>query len=146
MNCIAKHKCTASQKLNTRRRGEKLNATSHGSSLILSGVCLTVVSRARTYIVYLCILWFILCEARKASENRLCYLNIWVLKCSRFVFVFIIFSRCRKWAILRRWLVHVRWFPCSLRDRLFSVRINGEARSIIVLACQVGPGTSRSLR
>ena len=69
-----------------------------------------------------------------------------VLKCSRFVFVFIIFSRCRKWAILRRWLVHVRWFPCSLRDRLFSVRINGEARSIIVLACQVGPGTSRSLR
>ena len=31
MNCIAKHKCTVSQKLDTKRRGEKLNSTSHGS-------------------------------------------------------------------------------------------------------------------
>ena len=37
MNCIAKHKCPDSQKLDTRRRGEKLNATSH-------------VSRVTTYI------------------------------------------------------------------------------------------------
>ena len=29
MNCIAKYKCSLSQKLDTRRRGEKLNATSH---------------------------------------------------------------------------------------------------------------------
>ena len=36
MNCITKHKCTESQKLDTRRRGENLNATSH-------------VSRATTY-------------------------------------------------------------------------------------------------
>ena len=52
MNCIAKHKCTVSQKLDTRRRGEKLNAISHGSSLILSGVCLTVVLRTRTCIFF----------------------------------------------------------------------------------------------
>ena len=31
MNCIAKNKCPESQKLVTRRRGEKLNATSHVS-------------------------------------------------------------------------------------------------------------------
>ena len=32
MNCIAEHKCTdKSQKLNTRRSGENLNATSHAS-------------------------------------------------------------------------------------------------------------------
>ena len=35
MNCIAKNKCPESQKLDTRRRGENLDATSH-------------VSRART--------------------------------------------------------------------------------------------------
>ena len=29
--CIAKHKCTVCQKLDTRRRGDKLNATSHAS-------------------------------------------------------------------------------------------------------------------
>ena len=29
MNCIAKHKCTVSQKLDTRRRGENLNAGHH---------------------------------------------------------------------------------------------------------------------
>ena len=31
MNCIAKNKCPESQKLDTRRRGENLNATSHVS-------------------------------------------------------------------------------------------------------------------
>ena len=53
MNCIAKNKFPDSQKLDMRRRGENFNACQEQRR------------------VYFCILslWFILCEARKASEN-----------------------------------------------------------------------------
>ena len=57
MNCIAKHKCPdESQKLDTRRRGENFNATSH-------------VSRGTTYIFCILCLYIILCDTRKVSEN-----------------------------------------------------------------------------
>ena len=57
MNCIAKHKFTdESQKLDTRRRGENFNASSH-------------VSKATTYIFCILCLNIILCGTRKVSEN-----------------------------------------------------------------------------
>ena len=55
---IAKHKFTnESQKLDTRRRGENLNAKSN------------IVSRATTYIFCILCLYNIQCDTRKASEN-----------------------------------------------------------------------------
>ena len=57
MNCKAKNKCPESQKLDTRRRGENLNA-----------ICDTCQEQQHLYFCILCLL-FILCEARKASEN-----------------------------------------------------------------------------
>ena len=56
MNCIAKHKCPDSQKVDMRSRGENFNATSH-------------VSRATTYIFCILCLYIILCDTRKVSEN-----------------------------------------------------------------------------
>ena len=80
-----------------------------------------------------------------------------VLKWAPFVFIFIIFSRCHKSALLRRWLVTSRksWTLIGRESALLrrwliraqyanyvsvslSWRIDGEIR-IMVLACQVGP-------
>ena len=80
-----------------------------------------------------------------------------VLKWAPFVFIFIIFSRCHKSALLRRWLVASRqswtligresaplrrWLVRAQYAKYVSEsllwQIDGEIR-IMVLACQVGP-------
>ena len=50
MNCIAKHKCTKSQKLDTRRRGENLNSD---------------ITRIKSNNMYI----FLHSDTRKASSN-----------------------------------------------------------------------------
>ena len=86
--CIVKHKCTVSQKLDTRRRGEKLSATT--------------ATKATTYIFAFFVFALVLGRGSSLKYS------------ARFVCLFVcFFNPCRKWPLLRRLLVRARYIPIA---------------------------------